>query len=123
MSQHMEALAMAQSRRVEAARQRGELTGAPIADVVEALIHPTGELASLRLAHLFTPKSRGATRGVIPRLGPKKLNRALAELVLDDRRHRPLHSEMRLRDLSESERRRLVRALIRYAPPAWRAAA
>lgn len=118
--QSMAALELAQRRRLAAVRERNALIGAPIREVVEAVIHPSDDLAALGLGHLFDLR-KGSTRSLIPKVGPVKLQRALDALASDG--YRPLHRRTRLRELTERERRRLVRELIKHAPRAWREAA
>lgn len=114
-------LARGDRKRIEGARQRRELVGAPMHRVIPALIHPTPELATKKLATLFTPGHN--TTGLIPRVGKHALNLAFLDLLQRYPRGRHWwHSQLRLGDLSELERRRLVNALVMRAPKSWRTA-
>lgn len=114
-------LSRADEKRIEASRQRKELIGAPMHRVVPAVIHPTDELASKKLATLFTPGKNGA--GLIPRVGRQELNRAFIDLLQCYPTCRQWwHPGLRLSDLTELERRRLVNALVQRAPKSWREA-
>lgn len=119
-AQTLEALALANTRRINGANQRNALIGKPMRDVVEAIIHPTDDLGCLRLKVLFTQHKR---KGLIPALGPHKMERVFTELAgRYPYRRQGWNGDLRLRDLSELERRHLVRVLIEYAPKGWRAA-
>jgi hypothetical protein len=116
----MEALGLANHRKREAAKQRKALVGKPVREVVAALVNPTEELAALRLRVLLTPGKTHA--GPIPKLGEIGIGRALEKLGLRSNGE-PWHDHLRLRDLSEDERRQLVRALIDQGSQPWRRAA
>lgn len=124
MSQHMDALARANKVRVDAAHQRRSLIGQPVAIVVAAIIAPPPELASLKLRVLFVPRGNKGKAGLIPAVGPHKLQCAFGAIIAAHPLGRQVwHTEMRLRDLTEMERCRLARALVAQAPRAWREAA
>ena len=74
----------------------------------------------MRLKHLFASNRHA---GPIPRIGPYALEMTLEELARENPYGRLTWSpELHLRDLTENERRKLVRALIARAPQHWRAA-
>lgn len=117
--QHLDALAKGNRIRIAAANERNELIGAPASEVADALIHPSDELSRMRLRHLLMPRGRNR-RGPIPRFGPTKLDRAFADLLeLHPHGRQHWHPELRLRDLTESERRHLVEATFNRAPRKW----
>lgn len=120
MAQHLEALKLANHRQTEGAKQRDALIGSPVREVVAALVKPTEELACLRLRVLFLVNQNRT--GPIPRLASVGFNRALRSLG-ERSDGTTWDAELRLRDLTEMERRRLVRALIAEAPGPWKAAA
>jgi hypothetical protein len=116
-------LAIGDEKRLEAARQRRALVGAPMRRIVPALIHPTPELASKKLATLIHPGSRSGA-GLVPRVGKHALAQTFIDLIERYPRGRQWwHSGLRLSDLTELERRRLVNALVARAPESWRTAA
>jgi hypothetical protein len=121
MSQHMEALARANEVREEAARQRKGLIGAPMQVVAERLTHPTPELGRLKLSRLFIPRC-GQSASVIPRVGQKRLQSVFNRLSVGAGR-RNWHSELRLGELTQRERDRLIAGLVDEAPTMWREAA
>lgn len=118
--QPLEALEVANHIRTEGARQRRALMNSTPEELTEALVFPSPELRRLRLGSLLAPINH---RGPIPRFGRRGLHRAFAWL----HHHYPLgrewHTEIRLGELTQDERRRLAMALRRKAPPAWRKAA
>jgi len=115
-------LAKADVKRIEAARQRRALVGEPMSVIVPALVHPTEELASKKLATLFTPGHNAV--GLIPKVGKRALNGAFLELIETYPRGRQWwHSGLRLSELTELERRRLVNALVQRSQKSWRTAA
>lgn len=117
----MQAINLALHRKKEGPRQRNALIGKPIREVFDALVSPSEELASLRLCLLVGSKA-GQRRGPIPGVGGSQLRRVLNDLY--QRGDGTLwHSDLRLRDLSELERRELIRALIARSCPEWRRAA
>lgn len=116
----MEALRLASHRSSEGAKQRDALAGQPMREVIPALVNPTPELASLRLRVLFLTNQEAS--GPIPRLGKRAMNQAFA--LLERRENgEPWHDRLKLRELSEDERRRLIRALVQQGLPSWRKAA
>ena len=106
--------------RVERRRQRQELRTLTCREVVEHLIHPTPELASYRLQHLLAPNTPGFDRP-IPRFATSRFDQMIA--LLRRRGCSWADPKIRLRQLSEYQRRQLVRALMQVAPRAWREAA
>lgn len=122
-AQTAEALKLANDIRIEAVRQRNALVGRPVREIVEAIVHPTDELASMKLKQLFARKGREQV-SLIPKFGPAKLRKAL-ERMPERRQHgrQVWHEDMRLRELSEMERRLLVRTLVEVAPANWKKAA
>jgi hypothetical protein len=117
LSQPMQALALADQVRCRRSSERAELRGKPKAIVASAVIDPTPELASYRLRDLFAPTSRERI-GLLVRFGDHHLNRAFNRLAGDYPLGRSWHSEIRLRDLSRTERERLVGAIFAVAPNA-----
>jgi hypothetical protein len=117
MSQRLKALEAANDRREIRAEQRDALVGAPPAEVIAAIVDPTLEIASYRLSSLFGNKAAS----VVPLVGPSKLADACREVA---RRHphgrQVWHPYLRLRELNETERRRLIEALVKRGAPAWR---
>jgi hypothetical protein len=117
MTRRDEALAMAQEMRLSRARQREELVGASPAEIIAAVVDPTPEIASYKLSSLFGNKATS----VVPLVGPSKLAAACREVA---RRHphgrQAWHPYLRLRELNETERRRLIEALVKRGAPAWR---
>jgi hypothetical protein len=115
-------LAIGDEKRLEAARQRRALADAPMHRVVPALIHPTPELASKKLSTLIHPGSRSGA-GLVPHVGKHALAQTFIDLIERYPRGRQWwHSGLRLSDLTEVERRRLVNALVARAPESWRMA-
>jgi hypothetical protein len=112
-------LARAQEIRLERARQRRALVGAPVEQVVEAIVAPTPELAGIRLSTLLIPDN-GHERGAIPKIGKTRLKRVFAELGRDFPQGRRWHEALRLCDVERYERERLVAALLKQAPANWR---
>jgi hypothetical protein len=104
-----EALQIANSLRCERARQRRALSEAPPTVLVPALINPTPELGKYKLETLFgaTPRGHGFIRGV----GRAKLKKALLQVESKSLR-RGWHTGLRLEELTERERRLLVRELL-----------
>jgi hypothetical protein len=116
--QWRDALDVANERRRARAQQRRELRQASIREVVPALIDPTPELGSYRIGHLFGKP----THGVIPGFSEASLQGVLSSLALDTD-WREITETHFLGDLTERERRRLVRAIVAAAPRSWRVAA
>jgi hypothetical protein len=116
----MAALRLANRCANEGARQRDALVGRPMREVIPALINPSEELASLRLKVLF--RTRQQNSRPIPRLGERAMNRAFAALGSRENGD-PWNDHLKLRELTENERRRLVRALVQQSRPSWRKAA
>lgn len=108
----MEALAVANERRLARARERKELRGAPPSVLVPALVHPSDALGSYSLAALFGRPPSTKRHGIVVRFGPVALNRVLEQLTAEHPLGRRWHAGIRLRDLTEKERRRLVRAIL-----------
>lgn len=109
MSQALEALAKANEVRIAGAGERKALIGANREEVTAALVNPNPGLASYRLGKLFARSSHG---NPIRRIGPRRLERAFQKLAhAHPRRRQNWSPELRLRDLSELERQRLVEAL------------
>ena len=119
MNQRMKSLRLANEIRLGGVRQRRALVGQPAATVIPALIEPTEELAALRLSHVFDAQGR---QGPIPKIGAVRLNWAFRELSRKYPGGRRWHGRLRLRNLSKTERRRLVRELYELAPRWWREA-
>lgn len=117
MSQRLAALALANDRREDRARQRDELVGASPAEVIAAIVNPTPEIASYKLSSLFGSKASS----VVPLVGPRKLADACREVARKHPHGRQVwHPYLRLRELNETERRRLIEALVKRGAPAWR---
>lgn len=114
MSQPMEALAKASELREERAAQREELRDTPPNVLIPALIDPPEALASYRLRELF-----GQRQNLIRRFSGPALERTLEQLTFDNPEARHWHTEIRLRELSKKERRRLAAALLANAPKTW----
>jgi hypothetical protein len=114
--QNLRALDNANRIRIEAARQRRALIGAPASELIPAIVNPTPELATYKLASLF---GNGTGKSVIDRFGIRQLRRAIADI--EQPRGRRWHTELRLRDLSRTERKRLMAAISMRAPKAWSA--
>jgi hypothetical protein len=91
-------------------RQKAELRGKPLRELVPALVHPTPELASYTIRQLFTGQRRS---GVIVRVNAATTRRALASLNTEGLRH--WHDGVRIEDLTLRERRRLVKEILRAA--------
>lgn len=118
--QPMEALALANAVRTEAARQRKALVDAPMRKVLDALKHPTPEFGRLKLRNLFIPRC-GQSASVIPQVGKRRLQRVFNRLSVGAGR-RNWHAELRLGELTQRERDLLIAGLVEVAPPAWREA-
>lgn len=116
MTQNLKALAAGNEMRFERARLKQELQLSPASEVVDALVNPTPEFASYRLANLFP---RGGNT-LIPRVGPRKLAEALRELMQEQPAGRVWHPHLRLRELTRVERERLAAALSKRAALGWR---
>lgn len=114
----MVALKRANEIRLERAEQRRQLVGAPVAEVVQAILNPTPALAGIRLSTLLVPDN-GHEPGVVPRIGKARLSYAFAEIKRRYPAGRHWHEALRLCDLSEAERQRLVDALLEQAPKSW----
>lgn len=104
-----EAARIGNAVRAERARQRQALADAPKAKLAPAIIHPTPELAKYKLETLFGATARGHR---FHRIGPRKLEKALARVEQRAVRQN-WHSGLRLGELTERERRWLVRELLR----------
>lgn len=99
--------------RVDGARQRKALIGAPVHVQVPALVHPTPELARYKLGCLFGPRASGDTRGIFPGIGPHTLNVVLQELSdLGGYGRQNWHRDLRLGALTTRERRWLIKRLL-----------
>jgi len=116
----MQALAEAFAIRDERTKQRRELTGASARVLVPALIDPTPELATYKLETLFSKTAGG--RGLIVQVGKGTLGEAMREVERSHPNGRHgWHGRLRLDELTRAERERLVRAIVKRAPKAWRA--
>jgi hypothetical protein len=102
------ALAIANAVRIEQSRQRKALAGAPPRTLVPALVHPTPQLGKYKLASLIAAPP--GKYGVVRWVGKRKLDKVLARI--EKRCYRHLHAEMRLEELTERERRLLVKELL-----------
>jgi len=101
---------LAETRRSSRAKQKEALRGQPLHKLVPALVNPTPELATYTIGQLYTGK-RGS--GVISRVNAVTTNRALRELNKEG--FRVWTSATKIEDLTERERRRLVREILRAA--------
>lgn len=109
-------LAMANAIRSARREQRLALRALPAQQLVRALIDPPSELASYRLGQLFVNREPGCG-GVIPGFNVRRLDRALAKLRRQG--YGWADSQTRLRQLSLTQRRLLMRAVLEMAPAAW----
>jgi hypothetical protein len=111
MSAHLEQ-ATRRSSELRSARseQKAALRGQPLQTLVPALVNPTRELATYSIRQLFTGKH---TSGVIRRVNSATVARAIREL--NKERMRLWHDGLKLGELTERERRRLVREILRAA--------
>jgi hypothetical protein len=100
------------SSEVRSARseQKAALRGQPLQALVPALVNPTRELATYSIRQLFTGKY---TSGVIRRVNSVTVSRALRELNKEKLRY--WHDGLKLGALTERERRRLVKEILRAA--------
>lgn len=105
MSQALEALTLANTRRLEAAAWRREIASLPRPEAferqVDAILDPSEAIGSLRLSRFLS---------AAPRVGPAK---AAAILYYAGINSRP--ADRQIRDLSKTERRRLAAELLRRA--------
>lgn len=107
-------------KRIRASEEWRALIGAPRSVVEPALRHPTETLACKRLGTILGANS-SECMGVIPKVGRAKLRRALSRAAAKHPFGRPLWGpDLRLRDLSDSERADVVAALVEQAPKWWR---
>lgn len=112
-AQPMQALANANRIRVERGRQRRELRGRDFRRIVPAVVNPTPEFATYRLDHLFAGSSP-LIRG-INTIG-------LRDAMQEASGYRSITADLRLGDLTERERRRLMRSLRDRSPRGAKAA-
>jgi hypothetical protein len=94
--------------RSERARQRRELRGASPQELVRAIVHPTPELASYRLANLL---GQGRDNSLFRYFGPARRARTLRRVNMAP--------NLCLRDLSERRRHELANAILAEAPRRW----
>lgn len=116
--QPMQALQAACRLKTIRAAQRDALIGSTPRRLVPALITPTPELGTYSLRKLFA--SSEGRYSLIRRLGLHTLQRVLRQLEEEKPLGRRWTPDVKLADLTESERRRLARALVAAAPRVWR---
>lgn len=99
-TQHLEALALAESARLAHARvARAIREGGPLV-AVEALTHPDETIGAMRLKRVL---------GAVPRYGSHRIGRLLASVGIPSGR-----LDRRLRELTERERRAIAAGLVAY---------
>lgn len=112
-AQNMKALARANTLRWDRARQRKALQGKSDRELARTIIDPPEALASYTLRELFTVNSAASGPTLIPGLGQHRLALAFDQLAEEYPRCRQnWHGELRLRELAENERHRLIRVLL-----------
>lgn len=92
------------------------LRGLPPQQLIPAVINASEDLAAYRLKTLFAAREAGA-KGLIPGFSHMRLERALAELRRKGNEW--AKPEIRLRQLTILQRRRLMRAILKHAPTSW----
>lgn len=111
--QALQAIARANEIRLGRRKERSELRGSTAEQIEAALLNPSDAFASYPLDRLFAP---GRCNGLLPRFGKTSLQRVLNRLIAQKPEGRAWDSTVKLGDLTEGERQRLVEALRPYLP-------
>lgn len=112
--QHLQALTRGNELRLRRGEERRALRESTAEQIERALLAPSDALATYTLSQLFAPTRTGY--GLLPRFGKKLLERVLWQLIAWSPKGRAWDSTVKLGDLTEGERRRLVEALQPYLP-------
>jgi hypothetical protein len=109
---HLANLERAKEVRQGARRERDRLLAAGSwLELAPALIDPTPEFGVYTLASLFARRSNIGPK-LLAGISANRLRRLLDKLTEEQPCGRIWHDRLKLRDLTEGERRRLVRALL-----------